>query len=353
MRFLRGIALPILVLTLASCTHGDHDELAHARKRLRPAPCDGGPAVAAVSGVNESNQYQVYVGDWVVLSVCNAAELLKTADASQKPITLYAEGIDTGNELMGVDAQSGAMTFILDRNDQNRAFWRPFLYNPLFDPEVEMHLSVGLKGERPIVRVPNANTIVHVRKIYVNPTTIIFLITLVIFTIVLFYAGTKTDMLRVGPAVDKVRQPYSLGRTQMAWWFFLVVISYTYIWLITGDQDTIPTSVLGLMGISSATALAAVFITPAGSTAPRKSEGFWRDLVANDSGSIALDRLQIVVWTIILSGIFLESVIWELTMPDFSTTLLALMGISSGTYIGFQFPQARSTSAAADTPPAA
>jgi hypothetical protein len=342
MRFLRGIALPILVLALASCTHGDHDELAHARRRLRPAPCDGGPAVAAVSGVNESNQYQVFVSDWVVVSVCNAGDLLKTADAAQKPITLYAEGIDTGNELMGVDAQSGAMTFIIDRNDQNREFWRPFLYDPLFDPEVEMHLSVGLKGERPIARVPNANTIVHVQKIYVDWTTSLFLVSLLIFTVVLFYAARKTDMLRIGPAFDGVRQPYSLGRSQMAWWFFLVVISYTYIWLITGDQDTIPTSVLGLMGISSATALAAVFITPSGSTTPRKSEGFWRDIVTNDLGSVALDRLQIVVWTIILGGIFLRSVIWELTMPDFSTTMLALMGISSGTYIGFQFPQAKS-----------
>jgi hypothetical protein len=346
MKLLRGIALPIFVLALAACsTHGDHDELAHARNRLRPAPCDGGPAVAAVSGVNEENQYKVYVSDWVVVSVCNAADLLKTADAAQKPVTLYAEGIDTGNELMGVDSQSGAMTFIIDRNDNNRDFWRPFLYDPLFDPEAEMHLSVGLKGERPLPRVPNANTIVHVRKIYFNWTTGVFLAILIIFAFVLFYAARKTDMLRTGPAVDGVRQPYNLGRTQMAWWFFLVVLSYTFIWLVTGDQDTIPASVLGLMGISSATALAAVFITPAGSTAPRKSQGFWRDLAADELGTIALDRLQIIVWTIILGGIFLQSVVWELTMPDFSATLLALMGISSGTYIGFQFPQTKSAGA--------
>jgi hypothetical protein len=27
-------------------------------------------------------------------------------------------------------------------------------------------------------------------------------------------------------------------------------------------------------------------------------------------------------------------------MPDFGVTLLGLMGISSGTYVGFKFPQA-------------
>ena len=346
MKLLRGIALPILVLALAACsTHGDHDELTFARKRLRPAPCDGGPAVAAVSGVNH-NQYQVYVDDWVVVSVCNLSDLLKSADAEQKPVTLFAEGLDTGNEVMAIDAQAGTLTFILGRDDNNREFWRPFLYDPLFDPEVDMHISVGVKGERPLLRVPNANMTVHVRKMYVDWTTSIFLIGLLIFTIVLFYAASRTDMLRMGPAVDGVRQPYALGRTQMAWWFFLVVLSYTYIWLCIGDRDTIPTSVLGLMGISSATALAAVFITPAGSTTPRKTQGFWRDLVADDNGTIALDRLQIVVWTLVLSGIFLNSVIWELTMPDFSATLLALMGISSGTYIGFQFPQAKSATSA-------
>ena len=341
MKLLRGIALPILAFALAACgSHGDQDQLSYARKRLRPAPCGSGPAVAALSGVN-SNQYLSYIGDWVVVSVCNADQLLKTADAAQKPVTLFIEGLDTGNELMGADVQSGALTFILDRNDNNREFWRPFLYDPLFDPEVDIHVSVGLKGERPLLRVNNANMVMHVRKMYVDWTTGIFLIGLLVFTIVLFYAGARTDMLRIGLAVDGVRQPYSLGRTQMAWWFFLVVISFTYIWLVTNDRDTIPTSVLGLMGISSATALAAMFITPK-NAAPRKTEGFWRDLVADDQGTIALDRLQIVVWTLILSGIFLTSVIWELTMPEFSATLLALMGISSGTYIGFQFPQAKS-----------
>jgi len=31
-------------------------------------------------------------------------------------------------------------------------------------------------------------------------------------------------------------------------------------------------------------------------------------------------------------------VLWDLTMPEFSATMLALMGISSGTYIGFKLP---------------
>ena len=63
-----------------------------------------------------------------------------------------------------------------------------------------------------------------------------------------------------------------------------------------------------------------------------------RDLMSDDRGVVALDRLQVVVWTLVLGGIFLTSVLWDLTMPEFSATMLALMGISSGTYIGFKLP---------------
>ena len=77
-------------------------------------------------------------------------------------------------------------------------------------------------------------------------------------------------------------------------------------------------------------------------TAVVPSRGFWRDLVSDDRGGVALDRVQILVWTLVLGIIFLSSVLLELTMPEFSGTLLALMGISSGTYIGFQLPRGRS-----------
>jgi len=39
------------------------------------------------------------------------------------------------------------------------------------------------------------------------------------------------------------------------------------------------------------------------------------------------------------AAILVSSVQNNLTMPEFSTTLLGLMGISSGTYIGFKIPE--------------
>jgi hypothetical protein len=340
-------AAALSLFTLTRCgTRNDTDELAAARRNLHPAKCGSTPTVCAVASVHGDPRH-TYVGDWLMISVCHLDELVKSADAAQSPVTLFIEGKDTGNEPTGIDLESGTLTFILDRSVKNRDLWQPFLYDPLFDPEVSLHMSVGIRGERPLPRVPTANMVMRLQKLYVDWTTWGWTAFLILFVVLLWLAASRTDMLRQGPPVDGARQPYNLGRSQMAWWFFLIVVSYSFIWLVTGDRDTIPPSLLALMGISAATALASALIQPKGEVVPRKTRGWWRDLISDDNGIIALDRLQIVVWTLVLSGIFLSSVIWDLLMPEFNATLLTLMGISSGTYIGFQLPQKTTTT----TPP--
>jgi len=326
----------LALLFVAACSGGDADDLSKAKRHLGAMPCVGDtPAVTGVATVND-DPHQAFVGDWVVISVCDLPKVVETASAAQTSITLFIEGMDSGNEPVGVDLQAGTLTFVLERNEKNRNLWKPYLYDPLFDRDVSLRLSVGIRGEHPLPKTPNSNLTVRLRKIYVDWTTWVWLALLVALSAAIVISAIYTDMLRDGAPIEGIRQPYSLSRTQMAWWFFLIVLSYVFIWLVTGDRDSIPPSLLGLMGISAATALAASAIPTGG--ARRASQSWWRDLVADENGIVALDRLQIVVWTIVLSGIFLTSVIWDLTMPEFNTTLLALMGISSGTYIGFKLP---------------
>lgn len=71
---------------------------------------------------------------------------------------------------------------------------------------------------------------------------------------------------------------------------------------------------------------------------PMVSSGFLRDILADSSG-YSFHRFQIFAWTIVLGVIFLSTVYNNLTMPEFSPTLLGLMGLSAGTYIGFKFPE--------------
>lgn len=71
---------------------------------------------------------------------------------------------------------------------------------------------------------------------------------------------------------------------------------------------------------------------------PKESKSFWEDILSDING-VTLHRFQMVVWTVVLSIIFLRDVYVNVAMPEFSGTLLALMGISGGTYIGFKFPE--------------
>jgi len=302
-----------------------------------------------------------------------------------------------------VDLNEGSMTFPLDRNEKNKALWAPLLYNPIFQRDEELFLSVGMRGDTPLPRLLQANMHITFDKIYLDGWNWLWLFFLIAVVVACVLYARRSDMLRDGPRINDKLQTYSLARVQMAWWFILVLVAYVLIWMVTGDRDTIPASLLALMGISAATALAAIAITPRAEerailarealdkrrtavaekmktlddaiaasadpavqaelakrkaelqheladiaiqatqiTAESPSKNLWQDLVRDDRGAVALDRFQIVIWTLVLGGVFVTSVVWDLTMPEFSATLLALMGISSGTYVGFKLPSAKS-----------
>jgi hypothetical protein len=67
------------------------------------------------------------------------------------------------------------------------------------------------------------------------------------------------------------------------------------------------------------------------------SEGLLKDLTTDLNGP-TVHRIQVLCWTVVLGGVFVVGVYHDLSMPpDFSPTLLALMGISSAGYVGFKY----------------
>lgn len=196
--------------------------------------------------------------------------------------------------------------------------------------------------------------------------------------------GRTADPPRV-PARNGVPLPFSLGRVQMAFWFTLVAGAYVFIALATRDHNGILNdTTLTLMGIGVGTALgsaaiqmqkreyalrklamiepeleeAEAMLQQAGAAAPTarvqrlrvqvedlwvlmgKSgwKGFWKDLIHDATGP-SFHRFQIVVWTLLLGVVFIRYVMWYVAMPTFDTTMLALMGISGGTYLGFKIQE--------------
>ena len=75
---------------------------------------------------------------------------------------------------------------------------------------------------------------------------------------------------------------------------------------------------------------------------PPASEGFLKDILTDAQGT-SFHRLQMFIWTLVLVFVFGWEVYDNLAMPDFNNSLLALMGISAGTYIGFMIPEKHSS----------
>ncbi|HKO56931.1 MAG TPA: hypothetical protein VJ276_13735 [Thermoanaerobaculia bacterium] len=301
--------------------------------RLIPNPTDTPPEKQAEAA--RQAKRRASLGDSIIIAL-NPAELtayLDYAAKQDKPVTLYLNGNDTGIAPEAIDAPGGRLQFHLERNAANKAVWGALLRHPFLYQVRRVKAGVGI-APAPVAIAAEFWLVVVKWAWYAWAWLVLLLLVVILFA----WLTAKKGMLR-----DVAGGPYSLGRCQMAWWFFLIIVAYVMIWLISGDRDTIPVSLLGLMGISAGTALGAVLIesTQAGNApaAPPHSNGFVRDILGDSQGNIGLHRFQMVLWTIVLGIMFVVGVMAELSMPEFNATLLATMGVSAGTYLGFKFPE--------------
>jgi hypothetical protein len=68
------------------------------------------------------------------------------------------------------------------------------------------------------------------------------------------------------------------------------------------------------------------------------SEHFLRDILSDVNG-VSFHRFQMMAWSLVLGVIFIVQVYQVLAMPTFNSTLLALLGISAGTFVGLKIPE--------------
>lgn len=153
----------------------------------------------------------------------------------------------------------------------------------------------------------------------------------VLVAVILVVLGRKTGLLRDGDATTT----YSLAYCQMALWFVVVFAAYLFIGILTNQWDGIISSTaLVLIGISAATPAATAATQAVRGTAavPLQTASFLTDLFSCGQKP-QLHRLQYIVWTLTLAGVFCWNVWNNLAMPVFSEQLLWLIGISSGAYV--------------------
>jgi hypothetical protein len=344
------------------------------------------------------------LGDLITLRVENLPTLIqqskcaaKEPNCQKQEIVLFLNGRAlTGDGPEVILPEENILQYHLSRAEGSDDLWEDLLGSPTgFVKEVKA--SVGLANGYPLdTAQPFELVVIHEGWFWGC-----FLL-LAVVALSTLYLARRTSLLRNSCASrdDGKLAPYSLGRTQMAFWFLLVVTSFVLIWLITGEYDAITSSTLVLVGIGAGTALGSDIVDrnrisnsnsqivelkaeqaslnkrlneikaaladprnpPLNASdlsaeldtkqmrlnfinfsldqlqreaCPPASQGFIKDIL-NDNAGISFHRFQIVVWTVVLGIIFIESVYSHLAMPEFSGTLLALMGISSGTYLGFK-----------------
>jgi len=411
-----------------------------------PSPTPEPPSVRWV-GVHKWGEEQrgindIYAqrGDDIWVDVINFKDWVKSLEEKKKKpensevrdLILYLKGVSPiywheNTWSMGgvppVETTDTTVGFSLVRNEDSKLGWSHVLNQPVFTRKAIVSVGFANGEEMNSELTPDKNTGKKDQQFYLTVIpkfrTAFGLIVILGALIAFLALARHTHIIRDASAPRRPdgQRPYSLARGQMAFWFFLVIASYFFLWIVTGDMDTLNTSVLALIGISAGTALGSAFVdaakpVPAGSSgnqpivdvtrphlevlaelkklradtqkeleALQKArasmsssdkqaldenerqqnevrerlanyrwqsayfawptwKGVMYDLLA-ENNLISFHRFQIFVWTLILGIMFVASVYSELAMPEFSATLLGLLGISAGTYVGFKLPETK------------
>lgn len=369
--------------------------------------------------VNESpKSYEVQLGDVITVVVDHLDTLVGEAKCSNKHIVLFLDDRPIKNAVMNppTDPAKSVLKFTLKRDADSESVWTYVLGGPTWGTR-PTKVSIGLEDKYgiPSDKLLNLTVIPHNWFAF---WAVIFTLLLIAFLVLAY----KSDLLRdnVQPTGEGERRPYSLARVQAAWWFFLILASYLFIGMITGDfGSTITSTVLGLLGISAGTAVGSAFVdaskaTPesaqtqvtavqstqaqmaqldsdiatlktgidaaqavlADQTVPQndprrlaatqdltektaqlaakqsektaklsqlkkmnnQSEHFLLDILSDVNG-VSFHRFQMAAWTVVLGIVFVGQVYKVLAMPTFDGSLLALLGISAGTFVGLKIPE--------------
>ena len=164
----------------------------------------------------------------------------------------------------------------------------------------------------------------------------ILAVAFVVFSLRLAFKSGSQLIRDVSTATQK---PYSLARFQLFWWSLVVISSYVLLFGLRLHFDLMNPTALILLGISISSTGIATMIDIGDDNKNRhqnaESVGFLKDVISDESG-ISIHRYQNLIFTFIFGLILIVKVFETGRMPDFGTTELILMGLSSGAYLALK-----------------
>lgn len=314
------------------------------------------PEVTKVVSCDPAHPNRSGLGDDILVTIKNAPTFFADAKDADAKVILFVNNKPV-RDVVYEFTQDGVRFFMPNEGDVTE-LWDYLMGSRGEDEffEKQVSVSVGLESlDSSLTALDPIPTKIDgkggrsLTLILVNKTwfviCILFMLTIVILFIVV---GKRSDMLRdTGPDPVTGRKPFSLARVQMAIWFLVIISSWLLLYVCLHHFDLLSEKILILMGITSATGIGGLALDANKTkTVPAPSEGLLKDLIS-DHSNISLFRFQNFAWTLVLVVVFIRSVIVYLKMPEFDITLLTLMGISSGTYIGAKVTEKRGEEAAA------
>jgi|GEM_PF-2221890 len=276
--------------------------------------------------------------DYIYLKIDSIAALLALTDSitgnkkdTMGDLILYINGNAMRDlVLVNIDKKKQTLVFQLDRHSKYlMKFYPEFSY---LWSKLPVFVTAGFKNG---MMLPVDPALGPLFLAYVSSWSIVvsllFILTIIVIFIVL---AAKTNLIRIGDD----RSPFSLALTQLSFWSIVIASSFLYIWIVTDELPPMTGSTLILLSVSALTTAGSRLVdirADSGRKSKPRSDSFLEDILKDELG-YSVHRAQMFMWTVILGVIFVSSVIRFQQIPQLDESLLGLMGISSGAYVGLK-----------------
>ena len=165
----------------------------------------------------------------------------------------------------------------------------------------------------------------------------------VISGVLYFYILSRHNFQIIKDPVDIPNPPFSLSRSQMAFWTLVLMFSIFYVWFDQGEFITLDDTILGLIGISAGTTIGGYYLDKRDA---RNAKGLLHQTVNNgknfflnicsDANGLSIHRFQNVIFTIMIGFYVVYKVLEDGEFPAIDNNMLLLLGISSATYLAIK-----------------
>ncbi|WP_133257207.1 hypothetical protein [Hymenobacter edaphi] len=266
---------------------------------------------------------------------------------------LVGRAVREDTVLSDLNAAYDKVLFKLDRTPANLQYW-DIVYGSPWKFTHPGKIGLGYDDQVFTELFPGPERNVHFQLVQPSALWIagvgVFFLALGIITLAhrsaLLRTGREGELASAGVGPDSTQRPFSLAKTQLAWWTFIIMSCYLVIYCVTGEMTNISMTTLSLLGISAGTAGLSGLIGMSGDVGkalpegPEVSHGWMTDILS-DSNGVSIHRLQKVVITVLLGYFFVRTVYKTVALPEWNNNETLLLAISSATYLGLKWQENR------------